>query len=150
MKGQRVALAVALWAVAAILIVIAMAADVSPSGVTDPAMITVAVFAVIGGVQVVRRSAPVHADASRAMATAHGAGRNVWRRVGAAAVALAGAALTTLCVIAWLVKAEVVGIENFNDPHWFLLIFLTFGSVALLGLGIRDLLKPGPLIGTDE
>ncbi len=75
------------------------------------------------------------------MATAHGTGTMVWRRVGAAAIALAGAALTALCVIAWLVKAEVVEIENFNDPHWFLLIFLTFGSVALLGLGIRNLLK---------
>ncbi len=145
---QRVALGAPLWAAAATLIVIVVAVDVEPSGVLEPAMIIVAVSAFIGGFQLVRqRSAsssrgigePERREAS--VATAHGTGMNVWRRVGAAAVALAGAALTALCVIAWLVKAGVVDIENFNDPHWFLLIFLTFGSVALLGLGIRDLLK---------
>ncbi len=153
---QRVVLAAALWAVAATLIVIVVAADVEPAGVLEPAMIIVAVFAVIGGLQMGRQRAggsyrgigePERGEAS--VATAHGTGMNVWRRGGAAAVALAGAALTALCVVAWVVESGVGGIENFNDPHWFLLIFLTFGSVALLGLGIRDLLQPDPLIGTD-
>ncbi|MDJ0767706.1 MAG: hypothetical protein QNJ12_02895 [Ilumatobacter sp.] len=39
-----------------------------------------------------------------------------WRRVGAAAVAIAGTALTASCVVSWLVKAEVVDIESFTDP----------------------------------
>lgn len=73
------------------------------------------------------------------MTTAGGTGITVWRRIGAAAVALAGAVLTILCVISWLAKAEVVGIDDFNDPHWLLLIFLTAGSLALLGSGIRNL-----------
>lgn len=144
MMVRRVGLGAALWAVAATLIVIVVVADVPSPGVVHPVMITAAVFAIVFGVQVVRRGAPGHADARRAMATAHGTGRTVWRRVGAAAVAIAGAALTTLCVIAWLVKAEVIGIENSNDPHWLLLIFLTFGSVALLGSGVLDLLKHRP------
>lgn len=75
------------------------------------------------------------------MTMAHGTGNVIWKRIGAAAVAVAGAALTALCVTSWLVKAAVVEIENFADPHWFLLIFLTFGSVALLGLGVRNLTR---------
>ena len=46
-----------------------------------------------------------------------------------------------LTVASWLIKAEIVSGETSMQPGWFLLIFLTLGSVALLWKGIRDLLK---------
>ena len=75
------------------------------------------------------------------MTTARGIARTAGRMLGAAAVTFAGAVLTAVCALSWLVKAEMIDFENVNDPHWAILIFLTFGSLALLAKGIRDLVR---------
>ena len=58
MSVQRVALGVALWVLAAILIVAVVATDVSSRpGVAEPVMVTIALFSIIGGLQLVRGKA---------------------------------------------------------------------------------------------
>ena len=74
------------------------------------------------------------------MATTPPMTRSGWRVIGGAAVVLAGAVLTFLCVVNWLVIFGVVSLET-GDMDWPVLLVLTGGSMALVGLGIRIMLR---------